>query len=161
MYTLYLIGPVSADPMTHTWRKTVEKYFKSSKWIKILNPCASKFNQSLLKNNTDNESSYFKEALKDKGAQLLPHKDREYVRQSNVTFVNMNMYTPEKPIIGSFFELAWYFDAPEKMVIGIFDGDPEKDFQCNHPFVKETVQAWVKTPREACELLERFMDVKN
>ena len=61
--------------------------------------------------------------------------------------------------IGTFFELAWCFDAPEKMVIGIFDGDHTKDSQCQHPFVKSTIHVWVKNVLEACKLLERFMDI--
>ncbi len=58
----------------------------------------------------------------------------------------------EKPILGSFFELAWYYTMPEKTVIGIFDGDPNEAIQCKHPFVQEAVTTWVKTPKEACYL---------
>ena len=161
MYTVYLIGQITADPITYAWRESVEQYFKHNKDVEIINPCNCVFNKLALKNADGNANGFSKKALKEKGIVLLPHRDREYVRRSNVAFVNMNMYTPEKPILGTFFELAWYFDAPEKMVIGIFEGDHTKDFQCNHPFVREAVQAWTKHPLGACSLLERFMVTKE
>jgi len=159
MYTVYLVGQITADPITYGWRDAVDKYFEHNDNVDIINPCNSLFNQSALRNNDGDHNGYSKTAFKEKGIVLLPHKDREYVKRSNVAFVNMNMYTPEKPILGSFFELAWYFDAPEKMVIGIFEGDHTKDFQCMHPFVNETIQTWVDCPLDACRLLERFMDI--
>ena len=159
MYTLYLVGQITADPITYTWREAVDEYFQYNDCVEIINPCNCSFNRSALKNNDGDSSGFSKTAFKENGIVLLPHRDREYVRRSNVAFVNMNMYTPEKPILGSFFELAWYFDAPEKMVIGIFEGDYTKDFQCKHPFVDETIQTWVTSPLEACQLLERFICV--
>ncbi len=161
MYTLYLAGHITANSMTYKWRELVESYFKDNKWIDIINPCNSLFNQNVLKDSDDSGNDFSKAVFREKGISLLPYKDRGYVKRSDIGFVNLNKYSSEKPSIGTFFELAWYFDSPEKMVIGIFDGDPEKDFQCDYPFVKETIQVWVKTPLEACELLERFMDVKN
>jgi hypothetical protein len=160
MYTVYLVGQITADPLTYEWRKEVEDYFEINKHVKIINPCNSVFNQKALDNDDTEENGYSKKSFRERGIALLPHKDREYVRKSNIAFVNLNMYSPEKPVIGSFFELAWYFDAPEKMVIGIFDGDPTKDFQCHHPFVKSTIHVWVKDTVKACKLLERFMDIR-
>jgi len=159
MYTLYLIGQITADPITYAWRDAVDKYFEHNDCVEIINPCDCLFSRSALKNGDGDANGFSKAAFKEKGIVLLPHRDREFVRISNVAFINMNRYTPEKPPLGSFFELAWYFDAPEKMVIGIFEGDHTKDFQCKHPFVDETVQTWVKSPLEACRLLERFMCV--
>ena len=159
MYTVYLVGQITIDPITYEWRRNVEDYFETNEQIKIINPCNSLFNQKALENE-DDENGFSKKSFKERGAALLAHRDRRYVKESNVAFVNMNMFSPEKPIIGSFFELAWYFDAPEKMVIGIFDGDYTKDFQCQHPFVKSTVQVWVKDTSKSCKLLERFMDVR-
>jgi len=161
MYTLYLAGHVTANPLTYEWRKMVENYFEDNKWIDIINPCNSLFDQSASNNSDNSRNDFSITVLKEKGIALLPYKDRGYVKRSDVVFVNMNTYSSERPSIGTFFELAWYFDSPEKMVIGIFDGDPEEAFQCAHPFIKETIQVWVKTPLEACQLLERFMDVKS
>ena len=159
MYIVYLVGQITANPLTHEWRKKAEDYFEMDKHVTIINPCSSLFNREALSNDNE-KNGYPREILKENGVALLPHKDRGYIKKSNVAFVNLNMYSPEKPIIGSFFELAWYFDAPEKMVIGIFSGDHTKDFQCQHPFVKSTIHVWVKDTIEACKLLERFMDVK-
>jgi hypothetical protein len=160
MYVLYLVGQITANPLTYEWRGRVEEYFKGNEYIRTINPCSCTFNQTALESDDQIENGFSKKAFKEKGIVLLPHRDKEYVRQSNIAFANLNMYSPEKPILGSFFELAWYFNAPEKMVIGIFNGDPTKDFQCNHPFVRETVCAWVKDEIKACQLLERFIDIK-
>ena len=159
MYTLYLAGHITANPLTYEWRKAVEKYFKRNKSIDVINPGSSSFDQDASKNSDNSKNDFSITVLKEKGISLLPYKDRGYVKRSDVVFVNMNMYSSKIPSIGTFFELAWCFDSPEKMVIGIFDGDPEEAFQCAHPFIKETIQTWVKTPLEACQLLERFIDV--
>jgi hypothetical protein len=71
----------------------------------------------------------------------------------------MNIYSPEKPMIGTLFEMAWAYDKPGTMIIGIFDGDPKENFICNHPFVSQSIQTWVQNEKEACLLLDRFMDV--
>lgn len=157
IYKVYLIGQITADPETYRWREQVEDYFNVRNLVEVINPCNSAFNQNALISSDGDETGFSKKSFAENGVVLLPHRDKEFVKQSNVAFVNMNMYSPEKPIIGTFYELAWYFGSPEKMVIGIFDGDPIKDFQCYHPFVRETVQTWVKSPLEACQLLERFI----
>lgn len=157
MYTIYLIGQITANPATYQWRSEVEDYFGDKDLVEIINPCGCMFNQDALTNSDSDENAFSKKALVENGIVLLPHRDKEFVNQSNIAFANMNMYSSEKPILGTFYELAWYFAAPEKMVIGIFDGDPTKDFQCHHPFVRETIQSWTKTPLEACQLLERFI----
>ena len=157
MYTLYLLGQVTANPLTYSWRKAVEDYFWYNKRVNIINPCSNKFDNDILKSSNKDEMKFSDTALKEKGIELLPHMDRNLVRISNIGFINMNIFSLSRPLIGTLFELAWFFDAPEKTVIGIFSGDPTEDFQCNHPFVRAAVQSWVNNEIEACILLEKFI----
>lgn len=162
MYTMYLAGTISSNPETYEWRKRVREFFAYSpdynQHITIIDPCQSRWNKELL-THAQGKDETFKGLVFDQNARtLLPHKDRQHVKQSTVAFVNMNPGSPEKPSIGTIFELAWYFDDPSKMVIGIHE-DPENDFRCQHPFVQETVHAWVKDEIEACKLLIKFMDI--
>jgi hypothetical protein len=151
-YMVYLVGQVNANPETYKWREEVNKYFENNNHVEILNPCNDEFHYKQF--STD---STIQKVSKNEGISLLPHRDRKLVKLSNVGFVNMNTYL-SKPFIGSFFELAWYFDTPEKIIIGIFQGDPTKVIECNHPFVKETIQIWVKHHIQACKMLEKFIN---
>lgn len=82
-----------------------------------------------------------------------------YVMKSTGAIANMNHYDEEKKIVGTFFELAWYYNNNHKAVIDIFDGDPTKDQVCNHPFVKSVINCWVKNEEEACCTLEKYFRI--
>lgn len=157
-HIIYLVGQITSNPESYEWRQKVVDYFRYNNNIEVINPCNSEFNSSALRNNDNETFSFSKKALKEDGIILLPHKDRRYVKESTCIFANMNLYSDNKPIIGSFFELAWAFDDTSKLIIGILDGNKNSDFICRHPFVAETIQVWVKKPIEACKLLERYMD---
>lgn len=144
---IYLVGQISANVKeTYTWRQGVVDFFRNENF-EIINPCGNNFNKSIAKINMDINNVY-----SSGGINIIPHKDYTYVKRSTMAFANLNIYDKEKPILGSFFELAWYYTMPEKTVIGIFDGDPNEAIQCKHPFVQEAVTTWVKTPEEACYL---------
>jgi hypothetical protein len=66
----------------------------------------------------------------------------------------MNQYDPEKPLLGSFFELAWYFANPEKAVIAFCDD--LNSYLCQHPFVQQAVNVWCDNEDEAAYLLEKY-----
>ncbi len=36
MYTVYLVGQITIDPMTYEWRREVEDYFKTNEQVKII-----------------------------------------------------------------------------------------------------------------------------
>jgi len=162
MYTIYLAGTISSNPETYEWRKRVREFFTYSpeynQYITIIDPCQSVWNKELLSRAQESDKIFKGLVFDQDGRSLLPHKDRQHVKQSTVVFVNMNPGSSEKPSIGTIFELAWCFDDPSKMVIGIHK-DPENDYRCQHPFVKAAVHTWVKDEIEACKLLVKFMDV--
>ncbi len=162
MYTIYLAGTINSNPETYNWRKRVREFFsyepEYGQHVVVIDPCRSKWNGDLL-TRAQGRGEAFRELVLDQSARtLLVHKDRQHVKRSTVVFVNMNFDMREKPSVGTIYELAWCFDDPSKMVIGIHK-DPESDFRCQHPFVQETVHAWVRDEIEACKLLISFMDV--
>ena len=151
MNTFYLVGQISPKfEITYRWRKKIEEHFEGSSEIDFINPCSNPFNQKVLKKAkyaiTKEKRSF--------GIDLLPSKDKTFVMRSNGAIVNMNQYDPDKPLIGSFFELAWYFDYPEKSVIGF--ADDLNDYQCQHPFVQKAVTQWCRDESEACYLIEKY-----
>ena len=156
---VYLVGQISPKyEITYQWRKNVVEYFaeKGLTDIDFINPCSNPFNKKVLK-----KAEYAVQKTKREGGiDLLPPKDRSYVRRSSIGLVNMNQYDPKKPLLGSFYELAWYYDHPDKAVIAF--ADDLNDYLCQHPFVRQTVNVWCNDEYEACKLLEKyFLDVDS
>ena len=153
--TAYLVGQISKDiEETYQWRERVRHWFYDNPKIDIIDPCCNQCNQAILNSKVDDENRL--KVYRKMGTDVLVPKDYTYVRKSTMALANMNHYDPKKPILGSFFELAWYYANPEKTVIGIFDGNPKNDIICNHPFVRQAVDTWVKNDEEACKLIEYF-----
>lgn len=157
--TIYLIGQISsAGPESYEWRKRVRKYFSNEGdmyhkpiFFNIIDPCHNAFNDAVRSESTSREKVY-----ETAGVDLIVPKDRMAVKRSSICFANFHRYDPNKALIGTMFELAWYADSPDKAVIGIFDGDHMDDEYCRHPFVRNAVHTWVKTDLEACKLAERY-----
>ena len=153
----YLIGQISADVKeTYEWRERVREYFRDDRRIDLIDPCKNQFNQSILKYAGRTDDPGRLKVYQKFGTNLLVPKDKTYVKKSTMAIANLNPYDPAKPTVGTLFELAWYHDYPEKSVIGVFDGDPSKDILCNHPFVRSTINVWVKNDEEACKIIEYF-----
>jgi len=154
--TIYLIGQISsAAPESYEWREKVRNYFlkigRVSTLFNVIDPCHNAFNRTVQTRSTSREKVY-----ETAGVDLIVPKDRMAVKRSSLCFANFHRYDPQKALIGTMFELAWYADAPDKAVIGIFDGDYMSDEYCRHPFVRGAVHTWVKNEIEACELSERY-----
>lgn len=149
---IYLVGQISVDsPETYEWRAGVREFFKEHPEFEIIDPCYNKFNQTV-KSEYAGIDIDRKQVYKVKGIDLLVPKDMSFVLRSTIGFADLNIYDPNKMILGSFFELAWYSLYPDKSVIGIYDGDPEDALQCKHPFVQRAVDTWVRSHEEACEV---------
>ena len=162
-YTIYLIGQISMHPETYEWRKRVQEFFADKGKVSIISPTDSPFNANYINkalNGNAKEKKQMQSVYKTKGIKILPAKDMNYVYTSNFAIANLNHYTPEKPILGTYFELAWYLANPDKTVIAIYDGDPMSATHTAHPFVQAAVTAWVKDDKEACELADYYMDVR-
>ena len=130
--------------------------FPTNNNFEIIDPCNNGFNQAIIA-NTGGDPERLK-IYKTKGTELLVPKDRSYVARSTMVFANMNTYDKKKPIIGTCFELAWYYDKSEKTVIGIFDGDPREDIIRNHLFVRGAIDIWVKDEFTACKIAQHYYE---
>ncbi len=120
--------------------------------FEIFDPCHNDFNKEVLDDEMDRVEDVYEVA----GLDLIVPKDRQYVAQSTICFANLNWYDYPDPMIGTMFELAWYADASNKAVIGIFNGDHSRDTYCRHPFVRNAVHTWVKNEIDACKIVERY-----
>ena len=151
MNVIYLVGQISPKfPKTYKWREYIEQYFSGYEEIEIINPCNNDFNRQLLK---DKKYAITNES-RTNGIDLLVPKDYQFVQRSNIAIVNMNHYDINKPMIGSFYELAWYYSQPSKAVIAFADNF--NDYQCQHPFVKDSITTWCKDETEACQFVEYY-----
>jgi hypothetical protein len=155
---IYLIGQITKNLITYEWRKNLRVIRESYPPIlqhnlEIIDPCANYYSEKMVKQAIDKNLNFAKNIIKTKQAKVFPAIDEGYVKHSNACIFNANHYTPETVFVGTIFELAWYKKEPWKPVIGVFDGDPQDDYLCSHPFVWETVHTWVKTPEEALTLL--------
>jgi hypothetical protein len=151
METIYLVGQISPKyEQTYLWRRNVRKHYKDVPEIDIIDPCANPFNQRVLQENAYAVSRERRVG----GIDVLPPKDYTYCKRSSIAMVNMNQHDPNKPLLGSFYELAWYYTMPEKVVIA-FSNDLY-DYLCQHPFVRQTVHVWCNNEFEACEIVDTY-----
>jgi len=159
--SIYLMGQISIKaPETHAWRKRLHDKFHGSPRYNIIDPCNNEFNRSLLRESQksvhdDKDHCTIREALKVKGHDIIVPKDRLYVRTCDIGIVNLNLYDPDKPLIGTMFELAWFYDQPHKTVIGFYNGDSEAIYK-GHPFISKTVTAWVDDEYQAVDLVRCY-----
>ena len=147
--------------ITYRWRQEVREFFNPNFLInnnfEMIDPCDNEFNKQAMNFDPKNHMDPHRlKIYKTKGIGLIVPKDRSYVARSTGCIANMNHYDKKKKMIGTLFELAWYYDNPEKCVIGVFDGDPTTDEHCNHPFVAETVDVWCQDHMEAAQLLRDY-----
>lgn len=151
MELAYLVGQISPKfEVTYQWRRDVKQHFNSEPSINFIDPCANPFNKRVLE-----RKSYAVTAEKRSfGIDVLPAKDYTFCKRSTMAFVNMNQYDSAKPLLGSFFELGWYFTMPEKTVIGF--ADDLNSYMCQHPFVQQAVTTWTQNWEEACYIIEKY-----
>lgn len=157
---IYLIGQISVnEPETYDWRKRVKQRFMDDRQFYFIDPCNNEFNKEVADQYGDGSDPDRTKVYRTGGIDLLVPKDKMYVMKSTIALANLNHYDPEKPMIGTMFELAWYHDNNHKAVIGIFSGDRHKDKYCNHPFVKSAINYWVENDEEACYVLEKYFRI--
>lgn len=150
METVYLVGQISSkSPESYLWRRRATDALIGL--AHIIDPCMTEFNESIKETGIDPQKYI---ALTD-GIDIIVPKDRLAVDKSTICIANMIQYDETKPLIGSCFELAWYYDSPEKTVIGIYDGDRD-NLLYRHPFIKAAVTTWVEDEQAACELIKDY-----
>lgn len=152
-YTIYLAGQISKDTITYKWRRTIIEELKYYKNLIIINPCNSKFNQTI-KNNSDLFATWPAIPI----SNLLLPKDKNHVLNSDCVIANLNIYSKDKPLIGTLFELAWAYDQPQTMVIGIYNENFGDKYIIEHPFVRQCLNIIVSDEYEACKVVRSVID---
>jgi hypothetical protein len=148
---IYLVGQISPKyPITYEWRQKLIDKFIDKPDIEFINPCDNPFNRTVL-----DEGEYAISSERRVNAiNVLPTKDYTFCKRSSMAIANMNHYDPNKPLLGSFFELAWYFTMPEKTVIGF--AKDLKDYEVQHPFVQQAVTTWCHNEEEVADIVIRY-----
>jgi len=92
-----------------------------------------------------------------KGSGVLPFKDRNYVQRSTICVCNLNIYDPEKILIGSIFEIAWAALDYSKTLLGIHSGE-HNDMYRKHPFIRGAIRddLWFKDEIQVAKIIEKF-----
>ena len=147
---VYLAGNISSDPATYKWREEATVILEP-KFI-ILNPAANKFNRLLIKEHKADVEEFKKDAIK-KSQGILIVKDYQLVAKSDIILVNQQIITPDKPMIGTLFELAWAWQLKIPVIAIAAD-----NWYCNHPFPRATFAARAETLKDACDLILYFFE---
>ncbi len=149
---VYLAGNISEDNRTYEWREEFIRYFTGEENFVIVNPCANAFNQGM-KNAAADGIEFTKKAL-ERSQGILRPKDYQLVKMCNAIVVNLALFSPEKPMIGTVQELTWAHDIFYVPVIAITEGT--KNIYTLHPWITECCSAKVETVEEAAEIIKTF-----
>lgn len=147
---IYLCGNISSDPETYKWREKATELLKDK--YRVFNPAANTFNKRLIKVHKGEADGFLKDAIA-RSQRLLIIKDFNLVQTADILLVNVALITPEKPPLGTIFELAWAW-LLKKPVIAII-GD---NLYSVHPFPATVFSATTETVEEACELIHEFFE---
>lgn len=152
---VYLAGQISVcNKATYEWRRNINSFFSNNDNIEIIDPCSNQFNKELLHENKDKDNLDWSSVLNKVNNNILVPKDKSYVNRASVVIANLIHYDPNKPIIGTLFELAWCNYLNDKTVIGI---KLEKDcILYTHPFINSTITTWVTNEYDACKLISYY-----
>jgi nucleoside 2-deoxyribosyltransferase len=155
--TVYLAGQISVKaPETYNWRERARNALleDGESRFEVIDPTYNNFNGGALARGHETNFELYKE----KSIGLIVPKDRNSVKHSDICIVNMNFYDETKPFIGTIFELAWYYDSPDKQVIGISEEEPGTTINTGHPFIQSAINVWTKDDQEAVELVKFFTE---
>jgi hypothetical protein len=152
---IYLAGNINEDIRTYEWREKFESLMEEDDYedkVVIVNPCANKFNQAMKKYGKDG-MEFTREAAK-RSQKILRAKDYQLVKMCSLIVVNLWLWNPEKPMVGTIQELTWARDIFYIPVIGITNG--EESIYTTHPWIDECVSAKVDTVEEAVDMVKTF-----
>ncbi len=157
---IYLGGNISPDDRTYQWREDFTERLKDEERVVIVNPCANKFNQAT--RNVDEKKDvdgveYLKEARKLSQDILMP-KDYQMISICNVAVMNIELFYPDKPMIGTIFELAWchrIFQIPIIGIMGTQESQKSNPY-ANHTWIQGVLSAKVRNEQQAAKIIDTF-----
>lgn len=151
---VYLSGSISSNIDTFNWRLEFEQEIEKRKLdIVVINPCRSKFDQIMFSKLKTGKVDFNKESKKIP-AGVLKRKDRQQVRISSLVVVNLAIHDPNRPIVGTIYELAWA-DELRLPVIAIID-EQNHNLYATHPFIVDSISQQAKSIQDAIDIIENF-----
>lgn len=149
---VYLAGNISEDPRTYIWREKFTELAGDDPRIVVVDPCKNKFNQAM-KEHKASGLEFAKEAIK-RSQKILRAKDYQLVKMCSVIVVNLELFSPERPMIGTVQELSWARDIFYVPVVAII-GRVENTYNM-HSWIDECCSAKVETVEEAADIIKTF-----
>lgn len=149
---VYLAGTINEDIRTYEWREEFVKLLKDENNVVVVNPCANKFNQGMKRVGKDGME--FTREAKKRSQKILRAKDYQLVKMSSAIVVNLELFSSEKPMIGTVQELTWARDIFYVPVIAITG--KEDNIYTTHMWMDECCSAKVETVEEAAEMIKTF-----
>lgn len=146
---VYLAGNISDDKRTYEWREEYKQLVEGALFV-CMDPCDNQFNQDHRGN-----VAHVKDDPPEYLGLLMP-KDYHMVKKASLMVVNLELWTPEKPMIGTIFELGWSFFIFNLPIIAIV-GDGKSPY-CNHIWIRTimTMGTRVKDVQEAAKVTRYF-----
>jgi len=156
---VYLAGTISSDTRTYEWRENFEFLTREERLYRKLipvNPCRNKFNQSMSK--FKGSGNDFIKMAKTKSQQILRAKDKQLLSMCNLMLMDISIYDPNKPHIGTIQELTWAHDIFYMPIIAIIGDSRSVDNNpyAQHMWIDECCSAKVETVEEAVDLIKTF-----
>lgn len=156
---LYLAGHITGElgtpdvNPTFTWRAEIRDYYKDSNSIRIIDPTFVNWDAQFCKDNP--EDNMRAKSYRKATASILLNKSYAAVKRTDVMLLNMNMFGSKSTPQGTLMEAAWGWTFPHITKIGIYnEGAVTKSDICNHPFLKNIVNVWVKNAKQACQVVD-------
>ena len=144
---IYLAGNISDDPETYEWRERFRQIIEGDYFV-CMDPCDNPFNQ-----DHKEEINILRHDPSDHLGILMP-KDYHMVKIASIFVANLELWTTEKPMIGTIVEHSWaYYDF--KMPIIQIIGDGSSPY-ARHQWLRQMASARVPDEKEAAEVIRYF-----
>jgi len=148
MKTIYLAGLISTEyPESLIWRGAAKRLLldladEHGKDVNVLDPLRGKGDLS----RTSKDGGVTADAVFTPGDIIL--RDFHDVLISDIILVNLNDFGSPRPMVGTFYELAWAWDH-KKLVVAVGGNKLMR----THPFVVQSVTHYFDTAEEACRFI--------
>ena len=147
---IYLAGNISTEPKTFCWKNDLSSMlineFEELFDFKIFNPAITEYDKQFLSNTLNQKKKMKQNFFRARRYQLI--------KQCNLMVVNLILFDPERPMVGTIQELVWAHDLFYIPVIAIVEND--QNVYCKHPWINECLSAKVKDVNSCKELIFNY-----
>ena len=137
---VYLCGAVAPDPRCFEWRTKASAML--SHHFTVTDPSLNAADRSWRTGKTDIDT------LITHTQGMFLFKDYAHIKETDIIFVNLTVRDPDRPMVGTLFEIAWGFHW-KKCCIMIVDNS----HYSKHPFIAYTASAMFTDTVRACTFI--------